>query len=292
MTTMATQCKDIEALLPTYLDGELAPHDQLSLEHHVADCAPCREQVRAERDHLDRIRTLLAPPPPPPGLDGRVRRALDQEDARALRARRRAGGAWILPGAATLAAAAALALFAVSVVQDVRGGGDAAPQAASAVREPIAERARDLPVVAGRGTRDAHRGHALSRAAADAERHLRRPVTPPRLDRVAASVSGVESEWGGREAYMFVFDDVPDAHGGLNRVTVHMLDARFLDLRDSERYVVPATGTEIWVSSALGPTSVSYQDRHGTGYVFSSQDMAPADLVGLVIAFGAFNESH
>ena len=289
---MATQCKDIEALLPTYLDGELAPHDQLSLEHHVADCTPCREQVRAERDHLDRIRILLAPPPPPAGLDRRVRQALDQEDARAVRARRRAGSAWLLPGAATLAAAAALALFALSVVQDLRGGGDA-PQEASAVREPIAERVRDLPVVAGRGARDQHQAnHALSRATADAERHLRRPVTPPRLDRVAASVSGVASEWGGREAYMFVFDDVPDARGGLNRVTVHMLDARFLDLRDSERYVVPATGTEIWVSSALGPTSVSYQDRNGTGYVFSSRDMAPADLVGLVIAFGAFTESR
>jgi anti-sigma factor RsiW len=284
---MATQCKDIEALLPTYLDGELAAHDQLSLEHHVADCPPCREQVRAERDHLDRMRRLLAPPPPPPGLDQRIRQMLDREDAQLIRARRRSGGAWLLPGSATVAAAAALALFAVTVAEDLRTRGDDQVAAPMTVREPTPERVRDIPVVAGRGASADVR--ALSRAA---ERHLRRPVTAPRLDQVAASMSGVASEWGGREAYMVVFDDVPDAHGGLNRVTVHMLDARFLDLRDSERYVVPATGTEIWVSTALGPTSVSYQDGHGTGYVFSSQDMAPADLVGLVIAFGAFSETR
>jgi anti-sigma factor RsiW len=111
---MATQCNDIETLLPTYLDGELAPHDQLSFDHHMADCAVCRELVRSEGAYLVRVRELLVPPPMPEDLAARVRVVLDQADGGARAARRRSWRSWALPGAASMAAAAALVLMVVN----------------------------------------------------------------------------------------------------------------------------------------------------------------------------------
>jgi hypothetical protein len=114
MIPMATQCNDIESLLPTYLDGELAPHDQLSFDHHMADCAACRELIRSEQMYLVRVREMLAPPAMPEGLAERVREALDQVEGGARAARWRSWRAWALPGAASMAAAAALILLVVT----------------------------------------------------------------------------------------------------------------------------------------------------------------------------------
>jgi anti-sigma factor RsiW len=289
---MATQCRDIETLFPTYLDGELAPHDQLSFEHHVADCASCRELVRSERNYLERVRALLIPPAPPADLPARVAQTLDREDELAMQDRRRSGWSWLLPGSASVAAAAALVLFALSMFEGRFGGPERAAagvdQAAPSVREAVPARTlepSDLPVVSASTA-------AVRELSQDAEQHLRRRVRAPRLDQVSASVRGSASQWDGRQAYMLVFENVPDSQGTLHQVTVHMLDARYLDLTRSEHFVVPGTGTELWLSTLFGPPIVSYQDRHGMGYVFSSEDMAPADLVGLVIAFGAFTDDR
>lgn len=112
--TMPTQCQDIDTLLPTYLDGELASHDHLSFEHHMADCATCRDRVMSEGAYRARVRELLIPPAAPDDLAARVRASLDREDEQNRRARRRIGRNWALPGASVFAAAAALALFLVS----------------------------------------------------------------------------------------------------------------------------------------------------------------------------------
>ncbi|HTE54330.1 MAG TPA: zf-HC2 domain-containing protein [Kofleriaceae bacterium] len=114
MTTMTAQCNDIETLLPTYLDGELSTHDQLSFDHHIADCGDCRDRVRGEAAYLARVREILAPPAPSDDLVVRVRLALDQEDIQSRSARRRSLRAWALPGASGLAAAAALVLLVTS----------------------------------------------------------------------------------------------------------------------------------------------------------------------------------
>ena len=111
---MATQCNDIETHLPTYLDGELSPHDQLSFDHHIADCGECRERVRSEGAYLARVREVLSPPAAPDDLAARVRLALDQEDVQSRSARRRSWRAWALPTGSGLAAAAALLLLVVS----------------------------------------------------------------------------------------------------------------------------------------------------------------------------------
>lgn len=111
---MATQCNDIETHLPTYLDGELSPHDQLSFDHHIADCGECRERVRGEGAYLARVREVLAPPGMPGDLAARLRVALDHEDMQSRNARRRSWRAWALPTGSGLAAAAALLLLVFS----------------------------------------------------------------------------------------------------------------------------------------------------------------------------------
>lgn len=132
MTNMGTQCNDIETHLPTYLDGELSPHDQLSFDHHIADCGECRERVRSEGAYLARVREVLAPPAVPEQLAARVRLALDQEDLQSRSARRRSWRAWALPMGSGLAAAAALLLLVVSErgAPDGAAGDEAAVQAA------------------------------------------------------------------------------------------------------------------------------------------------------------------
>ena len=107
---MNLQCADIDALIQTFIDDELASEDQRRFEQHIADCGDCSSLVKTEIALHDQLRNALAPPPAPPELRARIQDALDREDHMngAGRAPLRN---WILPGAASVAAAAALALF-------------------------------------------------------------------------------------------------------------------------------------------------------------------------------------
>ena len=140
---MATQCNDIETLLPTYLDGELASHDQLSFEHHMADCTGCRDRVRAEGAYRGRVRELLTPPAAPDGLTCRVREALDREDGRMRAGRRRFGRSWLLPISAGLSAAAALVLF---VASEARHSADSGGDGMAAQAGPVGARPQRPPI--------------------------------------------------------------------------------------------------------------------------------------------------
>jgi len=111
---MAFCCTDIDALVHAYLDGELATHDLEELELHLASCQACRARVDEEIAFRADLRRKLAPPRAPDLLHARIGAALDAEDRAALAAQRRRGMSWILPGAATLAAAAALIMVVVT----------------------------------------------------------------------------------------------------------------------------------------------------------------------------------
>lgn len=264
---MATQCNDVDTLLPTYLDGELAPHDQLSFEHHLADCAACRDQVRAEGDYLHSVRARLAPPAAPPDLERRIRRALAEEDRRTAHARRRLSWSWALPGAAGLAAAAALALFVTGELSR-----QAAPVAeAPAVREAVADRLNDTPIRRGSPTEISVAANEL----------LRLPVSVPRFSpAVDESLAGWQPrEVGGRQAVGLVYENVPDPRGGLHQLHVVVFDARDIALTGGEP--VEIFGKELRVGSPLGVSTVWFKDESGIGYVFSS-DMPRRDLVQLV----------
>lgn len=275
MKNMATQCKDIESLLPSYLDGELDPHDRLSFEHHTADCVECRDRVREEAAYLQRVRTLLAPPATPAELIKRVHAGLDQEDRRATQVRRRIGFAWVLPGGASLAAAAALVMFMVTELRPT----PVVPAEAPAVRLAVQDRVNNSPVRVG----------SPQEVSVAAQEYLRKPFRTPQFRPAGASLRGWQPrELDGRDAVLLLYD-VPDSRGALHQVTVHLIDASGLDLRGSERWKIGAT--ELWVASLGGVATVTYKDKYGFGYVFSS-DMELEELAWLVVGTDIFHRSR
>ena len=264
---VATPCNDIETLLPAYLDGELAPLDRLSFEHHLADCSECHQQARAEAGYLERVRALMAPPPAPTGLETRVRQALDHQEHSWLAARRRQGWAWALPGGAGLAAAAALVVFALS---QLGPGGAGRSTESPAVRQAVRDRFSELDL----------RGGSPQEISVAAEEYLRLPLSPPHFVSRGAQLKGWQPrELNGRLAAM-LFYEVPGPHGQRHVVTVHVLNARDMDLRGTARRKVGSK--VVWVARPLGVSTVSYKDPTGIGYVISS-DMNLDRLVGLVV---------
>ncbi len=113
---MPTQCSDIDTLTQTYLDGELAERDLHDFESHIASCSECAILLRAEADFHSNLRDCLTGPPANDLLKQRIELALDTEDDSAQRSKRRNWLSWSLPGASVLAAAAALALFALDTM--------------------------------------------------------------------------------------------------------------------------------------------------------------------------------
>ncbi|HTM22827.1 MAG TPA: zf-HC2 domain-containing protein [Kofleriaceae bacterium] len=115
---MAFSCTDIETLVHTYLDGELAVHDLEELEQHLARCSSCKARVDEELQFRAELRRKLVPPPAPDLLRARIGALLVAEDRAAQTAQRKRSAAWILPGAATVAAAAALVLVVAMPAND------------------------------------------------------------------------------------------------------------------------------------------------------------------------------
>lgn len=259
---MPNPCSDISKLVPTYLDGELAESELLSFEHHVAECDECHREVEDERRFLERIRESLAAPPASDTLRARLSRALDVEEERAQKEARRERRSWVLPGAATLAAAAALLVFVFDVAQPASNDNQIA-QARLAAPSP----ALDVEPVS--------RGDI----ARSAREYLRMPVRAPRFASADAALRGWQPiRSSGHDTALFVYEV---RHGSeSHRLEVQTLDARNLDLGSAERRVV--RGTEVWVAKTPGVSSVSYRDPSGVGYIFTSY-MDTDELVNLVV---------
>lgn len=72
-------CRQMEALLPPYVDGEAGPDERAAVDAHLAQCAACRDDVEAQRA----VRALLVSrraslvEPAPPALAADLRRAAD-----------------------------------------------------------------------------------------------------------------------------------------------------------------------------------------------------------------------
>src|SRR5258706_14037565 len=101
-------CQGIDTLSMAFLDDELAGEERRELELHLLDCPSCRDHVDGERADLELVRKALVAPPAPALLKARIARALDAEDAAAVRSVRRRWSQWMLPGSAIFAAAAAI----------------------------------------------------------------------------------------------------------------------------------------------------------------------------------------
>lgn len=264
-------CIDHSALVDPYLDHELAEEERRDLEHHVARCSACGELLRAREAILDGVRRHVQPPEAPALLRKRILQSLDDEDQRAESQARRARLGWLLPGAASVAAAAALLLFVSSFWQGsaTRETAALAHESEGVAQEAVRQRFRPSPMVV-QGTRN-----EVSRSAKE---YLRVPVRPPRFSHDDANLLGWQpGQLRGRDAAVFVYEVV--SRTGRHQVNVHALDARDLDLRGKDR--VSVDDTELWVDTPFGFSSVSYKDREGIGYVFTS-DMAPSELVNLV----------
>jgi anti-sigma factor RsiW len=227
---MATHCNDIESLLPAYLDGELAPHDQLSFDHHVAVCLECRDHVRSEGAYLARVRELLAPPAAPDEFAARVREALDQEDGLARAARRKTWRAWALPSGAGIAAAAALLLLVMSETSPPRG--------------PTAADPGDVQV--------AHRtGSEMT--------ELRMPISIPFGGR---SQDAPRVNWRPTQARF----ELQLGDGRHYQVGLDMLPCRNVDVSSHQKVI--AAGAELWV--ARGPVNTVIYSSGNTCMVFAS----------------------
>lgn len=99
----ASDCRQMEALLPPFVDGDATPAVRATVEAHLSRCAACRQAVAAQRE----VRALLVSrratlgEPAPFGLAADVRRVVAAQQARPL-------PAW--PRVSAFAAAAAFVL--------------------------------------------------------------------------------------------------------------------------------------------------------------------------------------
>lgn len=109
-------CRDVQALLHPYADGELDLVRHLQVEHHLAECEGCAERARG----LRRLREAVAAAPlyhrAPGGLREKVRAALTPAEPAAKPRRRRWRAAPLAATAAGVLLMAAVALTGGALV--------------------------------------------------------------------------------------------------------------------------------------------------------------------------------
>jgi len=262
---MPNLCNDISKLIPTYLDGELAESELYSFEHHIAECPECEAEVADERAFLDTIHSALATPPAPDTLRARLTKQLELEEAKIAKRERRARRAWLLPGTASLAAAAALIVFVLDLTQPASNDNSESADTVVATAE------RPNPIAIATSSRD-----TIDQSARE---FLRIPVRAPRFSGTDANLEGWKPmRKAGRLSALFVYQ--VNINGSSYRLEVQTLDARNLDLRSAERRVVG--GTEVWITQTPGVSAVTYRDANGVAYIFTSH-LDTDDLVRLVV---------
>jgi anti-sigma factor RsiW len=262
---MPIRCTEIESLVQTYLDDELADGETRELELHLGACEGCRRHVAAAARFHARLRQDLAPPSAPGDLCQRIALALDQEDWRMRRARARA--AWVLPGAATVAAAAALLLFAVtSLKPDMR---PAEPQVTEAA---VLEHIRRTPLEV--------QGAAVSPWM---RQHYGAAVQTPRFEGMRTVLRGGRlGQIRDRQAMQLYYDVL---HGQRrHEVVVHLFDGRGIDFARGFPEGRPHRigDKELWVGKMRGYGVVAHRDVDGTAYLFTSSDLSGDRLLEIV----------
>jgi hypothetical protein len=253
VTAMTSLCASIDTLAMTYLDDELADEELRDFEMHMIDCAACRQRVDAERDALADLRSKLAPPATPDVVRARLIDSLDAEDGRAAREDRKSRVAsWFLPGAASFAAIAALALFAWSRVPEKVPDSVASDVARTQMQSPRVA----LPVIAGEA---------------------------PAIDR-----ADIVATWRGSFRDRDVIHQLYGVRelGTEHTIQASVFDARGLDIQLGERVV--AGGLAMWVVHVrdLDRWLVLHRTHDGVGIGFSSPDLAPEQLINEIVQYG------
>ncbi|MDQ3297598.1 MAG: zf-HC2 domain-containing protein [Myxococcota bacterium] len=260
-------CQSIDTLAMAFLDDELVVEERRELELHLLTCATCRHHVDSERAELQLVRKALVAPPAPDLLKARLAGVLDREDRDAARAGRRRSlafvGQWLLPGAATLVAAAAILMFVMVRPPDPAAVG-------SVTQDAVRQQTRSMPLeVQGASTGPWLREHFA-------------PVEPPQftepgIDLVGARLTSV----AGHEAALLKYR----VSIGTNQFT---LTAVLIDgmRRDglSGGQAIKVGDRTLHVHNANGTPAITYVDEHGMGYTFAAERLSPQELLELVVS--------
>ena len=259
---------DIDNLvIQSYLDGELGGSDLDEFERQLSEDSELRAAVEAAELEHGNLRDLLAAPSAPAALKARITMDLDAEDLRGRRSQVRKVMSWSLPGASVLAAAAALVLF-ISMTPGDQDDGDNVAKAA--VRQRMRTK---VPTPA---VNPPSRGEV----SASLTRYFDSPVSPPRFASKEARLDGWQpASLKGYEAAQLQYSVT--TRSGRHLVTVHILDARTLELRGQRR--VDVSGQTVWVERPFGFSAVSYREGRGMASGFTSE-MSEPELIDLVVS--------
>jgi anti-sigma factor RsiW len=263
-------CDSIDTLSMAYLDDELAEEELRDFELHVHDCADCKARVDGDRARTAELRRRLAPPPAPDLLRARLSRALDAEDAAASREmRRQRVNRFILPGAASVAAVAALAVFVAN-----RPAGSAG----ALTQEAIRQNTRTAPLEVQGASTEAWVRH-----------YYRSDVTPPRFNDASVHLAGARlASIEGRDAAQFFYQLLtPDGTFELRALT---FDARGVDLDGLE--AVDVDGAVLHVDHRDGQNLVVFVGGDGYAYLFTSRELSLQQLAGLVVHSDLVSRVH
>ena len=252
-------CESIDTLAMAYLDGELATAERHELETHLTECASCKSELddaRADQDLI--IGSLASPPRASDSMRMRLGVTFDKVDRDAVRDERRRRQAWILPGGAILAAAAAIAMFV---------GVGSSHSKVTNVAKASAGRPRNVEVASTGGWAD-----QAQRVFAD---ELASPVDMPG-SRLTEQQQVIVN---GHSGFELKFDVTVKARHAVLKVLE--LDDVDVD-RWSQGEEVKAADRTMHLIKRVDATMVSYVDAAHHGWVFSSTELSTEELVALV----------
>jgi anti-sigma factor RsiW len=262
-------CQSIDTLAMAFLDDELVAEEKRELELHLLECAACRAHVESERAEIDHLRKVLVAPPAPDMLKARVARALDQEDRAVARAGRQRSisflGQWLLPGAATIASVAAIALFFVMRPPDPQVVGTVAKDAVRLQTK------RTLPMeVQGAST-----GPWL-------RKYYEPSVEPPQFYNPGIELVGARLVMvGSHEAAMIKYI-VTIGSNQYDLAAFVIANVRGEALSGGQ--AIKVGDRTLYVHDADGSPAVTYIDEHRMGYAFTAPRLSPQELLELVVS--------
>lgn len=263
-------CQSIDTLAMAFLDDELASEERRELELHMVDCAGCRQHVETERAEIQQLRKALAPPPAPDLVRLRLGAALDNADREEQRAERQRArstlGRWLLPGAAMLAAGAAI--FAFVMVRP-----PSAQPTATVAKEVIRQNSRTLPLE----VRGASTGPWL-------RENFSSTVTPPQfrdakldINLLGARLTAVNGHNAAQLRYM--------VSSGDSRFTLTAVVIDELSNDDLTGGTPIRVGDRVLhIHDANGIPAVTFVDENHMGYAFASERLSPQELLELVVS--------
>lgn len=256
-------CQSIDTLAMALLDDELVAEERRELEVHLLECASCKQHVDAERAEHELVRAALVAPPAPDLLKARITRALDHEDREAARIVRRRWSQWLLPGAATIAAAAAIAMFVFVRPPEQAATGTVA-------REAVRQQTRPKPLeVQGASTGPWLRQHFA-------------PVEPPRFTEPGIELVGARlTVVAGHEAALLKY--LVSMGSNQFTLTAVLIDNMRRDELAGGQPIKVGDRT-LHVHDANGTPAITYVDEHGMGYTFAADRLSPQELLELVVS--------